>query len=65
MMVYGIEQNEIPTVNFRLIIEGGHLLDDMEKNGVANLMADIMMEGTANKNPSGTGRRDRTAWSES
>ncbi len=51
MKVYGIEQNEIPTVNFSLVIEGGHLLDDMEKNGVANLMTDIMMEGTVNKTP--------------
>ncbi|MEM7187869.1 MAG: insulinase family protein, partial [Bacteroidota bacterium] len=51
MKVYGIEQNEIPTVNFSLVIEGGHLLDDMNKNGVANLMTDIMMEGTANKTP--------------
>ena len=49
--VYGIEQNEIPTVNFSLVIEGGHLLDDMGKNGVANLMTDIMMEGTATKTP--------------
>src|SRR5690606_22734303 len=49
--VSGIEQNEIPTVNFSLVIEGGHLLDDMQKNGVANLMSDIMMEGTANKTP--------------
>nr|WP_232729182.1 pitrilysin family protein [Ulvibacter sp. MAR_2010_11] len=49
--VYGIEQNEIPTVNFSLVIEGGHLLDDKAKNGVANLMTDIMMEGTANKTP--------------
>jgi zinc protease len=49
--VYGIEQNEIPTVNFSLVIEGGHLLDDMNNNGVANLMTDIMMEGTANKTP--------------
>lgn len=49
--VYGIEQNEIPTVNFSLVIEGGHLLDSMDKNGVANLMTDIMMEGTANKTP--------------
>jgi zinc protease len=49
--VYGIEQNEIPTVNFSLIMEGGHLLDDKNKNGVANLMTDIMMEGTANKTP--------------
>ena len=51
MEVYGIEQNEIPTVNFSLVMEGGHLLDDKNKNGVANLMTDIMMEGTANKTP--------------
>lgn len=51
MKVYGIEQNEIPTVNFSLVIEGGHLLDDINKNGVANLMTDIMMEGTKNKTP--------------
>ncbi|WGF91807.1 M16 family metallopeptidase [Aequorivita marisscotiae] len=51
LQVSGIEQNEIPTVNFSLVIEGGHLLDNMKKNGVANLMSDIMMEGTANKTP--------------
>jgi len=51
MEVYGIEQNEIPTVNFSLVIEGGHMLDQIEKNGVANLLTDIMMEGTANKTP--------------
>lgn len=51
MEVYGIEQNEIPTVNFSLVIEGGHLLDDINKNGVANLMSDILMEGTATKTP--------------
>ena len=49
--VFGIEQNEIPTVNFSLVIEGGHLLDDKNKNGVANLLTDILMEGTANKTP--------------
>lgn len=51
MEVYGIEQNEIPTVNFNLVIEGGHLLDSKDKNGIANLMTDIMMEGTATKTP--------------
>lgn len=51
MKVYGIEQNEIPTVNFNLVIDGGHLLDSKDKNGVANLMTDIMMEGTATKTP--------------
>lgn len=51
MKVYGIEQNEIPTVNFSLVIAGGHLLDNKEKNGVANLMTDIMIEGTVTKTP--------------
>jgi zinc protease len=51
LKVSGIEQDEIPVVTFSLVIEGGHLLDDMQKNGVANLMSDIMMEGTANKTP--------------
>ena len=56
MKVYGIEQNEIPTVNFNLVIEGGHLLDDKNKNGVANLMTDILMEGTANRTPAELGK---------
>ena len=44
MKVYGIEQNELPIVNFSLVIEGGHLLDSFDKVGLANLMTDIMME---------------------
>jgi len=51
MRVYGIEQNELPLVNFSMTIDGGHLLDSFDKVGVANLMTDIMMEGTANKTP--------------
>ncbi|MCO4822286.1 MAG: insulinase family protein [Flavobacteriaceae bacterium] len=51
MKVMGIEQTELPLVNFSLIIDGGHLMDSFDKNGVANLMTDIMMEGTATKTP--------------
>ncbi|RXG15314.1 M16 family metallopeptidase [Leeuwenhoekiella aestuarii] len=51
MEVYGIVQDELPLVNFSLVIDGGHLLDDLSKNGVANLMSDIIMEGTATKTP--------------
>jgi zinc protease len=51
MTVSGIEQNELPLVNFSLVIDGGHLLDSFDKVGVANLMTDILMEGTANKTP--------------
>lgn len=51
LRVYGIENNELPLVEFALAIDGGHTLDKLEKNGVANLMTDIMMEGTASKTP--------------
>jgi len=33
MRVYGVEQNELPLVNFSLTIDGGHLLDSMDKVG--------------------------------
>lgn len=49
--VYGVEANELPLVNFSIRIMGGHYLDDINKVGVANLMTDMMMEGTANKTP--------------
>lgn len=51
MTVHGIVHDELPIVNFSLIIDGGHLLDSFDKIGVANLMTDILMEGTANKTP--------------
>lgn len=51
MGLYGVETNELPLVNFSIRIKGGHYLDNPEKVGVANLMTDIMMEGTANKTP--------------
>ncbi len=51
MGLYGVEANELPLVNFSFRIKGGHYLDDPAKVGVANLMTDIMMEGTATKSP--------------
>lgn len=51
LTVLGVEANELPLVNFSIRIKGGHYLDDPEKVGVANLMSDIMMEGTASKTP--------------
>ena len=51
LRIYGIEQHELPLVQFGLTLKGGMLLDDEQKVGVANLMTDIMMEGTANKTP--------------
>ncbi len=51
LQLYGVEQHEVPLVQFSLTLKGGGLLDDPEKPGVANLMSDVMMEGTANKTP--------------
>ena len=49
--MYGAIHDELPLVSFGVSIEGGMLLDDPEKIGVANLITDMMMEGTANKTP--------------
>jgi len=51
LRVYGIEHNELPLIEMALTLKGGLLLDDASKVGVANLMTDIMMEGTKNKTP--------------
>ena len=49
MRVSGIENNELPVVQFNLILKGGLLLDDPDKVGVANLVAQLMTKGTKNK----------------
>jgi zinc protease len=49
--VFGIEQSELPLVQFNLKIKGGHYLDAPEKSGVASMVADLMMQGTKNKTP--------------
>jgi len=49
LKIYGIENDEVPLVQFNLTIEGGQLLDAMDKLGVANLTARLMNKGTKNK----------------
>ncbi len=49
--ISGITQKELPLVNYLLVIEGGHLLDEPDKSGVANLTASLLNEGTKNKTP--------------
>lgn len=51
MKIYGIEQSELPVVNFNLTIAGGALLDAQGKQGTAYLMGQLLNEGTANKTP--------------
>ncbi len=51
LKLFGIENNELPLVSFSLRIKGGMMHEDPAKTGVANLMAELMMEGTQNKTP--------------
>ncbi len=47
--VYGIENNEVPLVQFRMTIKGGLLLEKTEKVGVSNLLTQLMTKGTQYK----------------
>ena len=49
IQLYGIENNEVPLVQFQMQFKGGMLLEDPNKIGVSNLLADLMTKGTANK----------------
>ncbi len=49
--VLGIEDREIPLVQFHLRIDGGALLDSEGKEGAGNLLAETMLQGTAQRTP--------------
>lgn len=51
LQVLVIEDRELPVVQFEIRLRGGHLLEDPAKPGVANLLAQTMTEGTANRTP--------------
>lgn len=48
---WGVKQSELPLVQYALVLEGGHLLDKVDKAGVASLVATMLNEGTKNKTP--------------
>ncbi|WP_299525150.1 pitrilysin family protein [Winogradskyella sp.] len=49
--LFGIENDEVPLVEFEMQIAGGLLLENKVKVGVSNLMANLMTKGTKNKTP--------------
>lgn len=49
LKIFGIENNEVPLVRFNLTIDGGQLLESMDKLGLANLTASLLNKGTQNK----------------
>lgn len=51
LQVSGIRDEELPVANFELAIDGGRLLDDMNRPGAANLLARMLMRGTARRTP--------------
>jgi len=51
LRVSGIENTEVPLVQFDIQIDGGQHLEDLDKVGVANLMARMLTQGTAKKTP--------------
>jgi zinc protease len=51
MKINGIEQNELPLVTYSIAINGGHMLDDISKPGVARFTAQMLNEGTRNRTP--------------
>jgi zinc protease len=51
LKVFGIENDELPLVQFNIVLKGGHYLDPMDKSGTAYLVSELMMEGTKNKTP--------------
>ena len=51
LRVLGIEDRETPMVQFELRFRGGLLLEERERTGVANLLAETMLEGTARRTP--------------
>ncbi len=51
MRIAGIENKEVPLVQFEFVIGGGLLLENIDKVGVSNLLARMMTQGTKNKTP--------------
>src|SRR5690554_208912 len=51
MKLWGIENYEVPLVQFQIQLQGGMLLENPDKIGVSNLLAGLMTQGTANKTP--------------
>lgn len=49
LKVFGIENNEVPLVQFTISIKGGQLVEDPKHLGAANFMAEMLSKGTAIK----------------
>ena len=48
---FGITSTEVPLMQLDIQIDGGQLLENVDKPGVANMMARMLMSGTKNRTP--------------
>lgn len=51
MQVLGIETNEVPLVDIEIVLDGGQLLEPLDKVGMSNMLAKMLTSGTQNKTP--------------
>lgn len=51
IQIFGISDSELPMARFSIVMKGGHLLDTPETAGTANLLAEVLLKGTATKTP--------------
>ena len=51
MKVWGIKQSELPLIQYSIVLDGGHIAEDITKAGLANLLTSLMNEGTKTKTP--------------
>ncbi|WP_420580761.1 M16 family metallopeptidase [Reichenbachiella sp.] len=51
LKLLGIENNEVPVIDFNFVIKGGQVLETPQNLGAANLVAGLLTKGTANKTP--------------
>ncbi len=51
IQVYGIQNEELPLVELSLVINGGVLQDNTELPGVANMVANVLPQGTKSRTP--------------
>ena len=49
--LYGIENNELPLIQFSMRINGGQSLDKTDKEGTALMLGAMLKEGTSSKTP--------------
>lgn len=51
MQILGIKVDEVPLVNAEIVIDGGQLLEPIDKIGMANILAKMLTSGTKTKTP--------------